>query len=103
MSRSWLCILLVLVSTSLSAQEKQARLDRAGDPLPTGALARLGTLRWRHGSEVTALAYAPDGNVLASSGRDGAIRLWETTSGKQLRELRGHKGEVRSIAFAPDG
>jgi WD40 repeat protein len=31
------------------------------------------------------------------------VRLWETSSGKQMGVLRGHLGQVSSVAFSPDG
>ena len=48
-------------------QEKgeKARTDRSGDPLPGGALTRLGTLRWRAGRGLEALAFASDGKTVA--------------------------------------
>jgi WD40 repeat protein len=40
---------------------------------------------------------------MASSGWDGIIWIWDFRTGKKLRALRGHKGDVRSLAFSPDG
>jgi WD40 repeat protein len=105
------------------AQTKEPT-DRYGDPLPAGALQRLGTVRFRHDS--TALAYSPNGKILASGGRDNLIRLFDAYTGKELRRLIGHQprsykgpadnrnivstligatgtGGVNSIAFSPDG
>lgn len=49
-----------------------------------------------------ALAFAPDGKMLASAARRG-VALWDTGRGRPLALLRGHGGEVEEIAFAPDG
>src|SRR4051812_19491215 len=79
----------------------QARLDRYGDPLPTGALARLGSLRWRHAGVASVVAFSPDGKVLASGGHDCLVRLWDFRTGKELRRFRGHTGRIYSLAFSP--
>jgi hypothetical protein len=56
-----------------------------------------------HVGEVLALAFSPDGRLLASAGSDQTIRLWETGSGRELRVLRGHTGAVFGLAFSGDG
>jgi RNA polymerase sigma factor (sigma-70 family) len=60
--------------------------DFHGDPLPAGAAARLGTLRFNHGSGLRSLFYLPDGKTILSEG-DGAIRLWDADTGKELRHF----------------
>jgi len=52
---------------------------------------------------VLAVAFAPDGRLLASAGADGMVRLWDPATGGQVRELTGHTGGVLAVAFAPDG
>ena len=54
-------------------------IDLAGDPLPEGALSRLGTTRFLHGSNVQSFSFSPDGATLASF--DGALYLWDAKTG----------------------
>ena len=48
-------------------------------------------------------ALSPDGKTLATTGRDGSIRLWDVGTGKVRATLKGHKGSVFALAFSPDG
>ncbi|KAL1712296.1 WD40-repeat-containing domain protein [Schizophyllum commune] len=53
---------------------------------------------------VYAVAFSPDSTRIVSGGDDGAVRIWEAASGKQVGDdLRGHTNEVKSVAFSPDG
>jgi RNA polymerase sigma factor (sigma-70 family) len=72
-----------------SAQEgnKQTHRDHHGDPLPPGALARLGTMRLRHNGGIGSLAFTPDGKGLLTAGGDNFPRLWEVPTGKLIREF----------------
>jgi RNA polymerase sigma factor (sigma-70 family) len=83
--------------------EARPRLDRHGDPLPAGAIARFGTIRLRHAGTVNCVAFAPGGNLLASGGDDEAIRCWDTRTGELVRTFRGLDGGARGLAFTPDG
>jgi WD40 repeat protein len=85
------------------ASLQKARTDLYGDPLPPGAVARIGTTRFRHGSgAVHVVAFSPDGKTLATSSGDG-IRLWDRATGKEVRRTRGERLNVNAIAFRPDG
>src|SRR5262245_43672976 len=53
-----------------------------------------------HGGEVLAVAFAPDGRLLASGSSDQTIRLWDPVTGAERKLLRGHTGAVRTLAFA---
>jgi WD40 repeat protein len=79
-----------------------------GDPLPDGAIARFGTLRFRVGSEQARYSFAlsPDGKFLAVESADG-IRLWDTETGRVAKHLpwRTSQGDLPkfALAFSPDG
>ena len=78
----------------------EGRSDRFGDPLPTGALARIGTVRLRHdGAWVSKVCWLPDGKHLVSYGDDGQVRFWDATTGRRLGALRYPAGVVE---LAPD-
>jgi WD40 repeat protein len=94
------------------------RLDRYGDPLPDGALLRLGTLRWRaFGTDrspnagvretIIGLHFLPDGKTLAAELRDAVCLLGP--DGRLTRRLPLGKGFLRHrdtsqlLAFSPDG
>jgi RNA polymerase sigma factor (sigma-70 family) len=79
------------------------RTDRLGDPLPAGALMRLGTARFRQGYIVGRLVFAPDGKRLGSLGWDGTFRVWEAATGQELHRLDLHGIDGTALAFPPDG
>lgn len=60
----------------------------------------IGTERQR----VHALAVSPDGRLLATSGVDGVIRVWDyRLQNGELARLECSDGEVSALAFSPDG
>jgi RNA polymerase sigma factor (sigma-70 family) len=83
--------------------ERSLRSDRYGDPLPPGALVRLGTVRFRPGSQVCAVAFSPDGRSLLSSGEDHKLCIWDIPTGKMLRQLAVPEGMLTCAFYSPDG
>lgn len=54
-------------------------------------------------SYVYALAFSPDGSLLASAGYGAPICLWDTHSGDRLATLRSRRSPVHAIGFGEDG
>jgi WD40 repeat protein/uncharacterized caspase-like protein len=55
------------------------------------------------GSADNSVDYTPDGRIFATGSADNTIKLWDVTSGRELRTLAGHTNGVISIAFSSDG
>ena len=57
-----------------------------------------------HGMGVISVVWQPAGNkVIASSGQDGAVALWDSTTNTELKRFRPGMAWTEHIAFAPDG
>jgi WD40 repeat protein len=98
---------LVVGQGQLPSVMSQERLSVAAasvasvEPLPKGAMHRLGTMRFRHGSRVLCLCYAPNGRLLAAGGGDDPVRLWDADTGLEVR--RFNDTWVTGLAFSPRG
>lgn len=93
------CLWLSLGGLALFLSPTQGQ---SADAIPRTPLARLGSLQFRHGAEVTALTYSADGKRLASGGTDHLVHLWDVPSGQRVATLRGHTDAVTGVAFFPD-
>ncbi len=54
----------------------------------------------RHRGPVLAVAFSPDGEIIATGGDDKTIRLWKTETGEELSYRQVHAGPVTSVQFA---
>jgi RNA polymerase sigma factor (sigma-70 family) len=102
---AWQASTVDQIATSLE-QTKNApgEVDVFGDPLPKGAVARLGTVRLRHSGPIQAVTFSPDGRFLASTHSHGEARIWETATGKKVGALVNPLGSIiKCIAYSPDG
>lgn len=96
------------VQTPKSETASLTRKDYYGDPLPPGALARMGSVQLRH--EKAYLAFSADGKTLISAGRDATVRFWDMATGRQLRQTRLHlpkpsprRRDSTIAGLSPDG
>ncbi len=79
-------------------------VDLYGDPLPEGAIARMGSARFRH-SGLSSYLVLPDGNTVVTAGGDRLLRYWDLATGKPRRDvlLQGRGGGGSHVTLTPDG
>lgn len=58
---------------------------------------------FRHGDNIPSVAFSPNGQYILTGSLDKTAKLWDASSGKELRVFKGHNGQVMSVAFSPDG
>ncbi len=56
----------------------------------------------KHTDWITALAYSPDGILLASADRNGGVQVWEAETAAAFHTLGGHPSTVGALAWRPD-
>jgi len=56
-----------------------------------------------HTDLVWSVAISPDGRYALSGSRDKTLKLWNVSSGAEIRTFQGHTASVRSVAFSHDG
>lgn len=92
-----------LALADAAAAEKTA-VDRSGDPLPDGVVARLGSVRFRgRDGGVHDLRFSADGKTLLTLDSGACLRLWETSTGRRLSDVRLGSLSVRTVAISPNG
>ena len=110
--------LLSFASSAESQGKKKANMpiwsdskDAFGDPLPVGAVSRIGTVRYRMSNRAMFFmpVLSPDGKLLAMSGPEEDIELWEVPAWKKVQTIRSRDLDKKrmpnfqEIAFSADG
>jgi WD40 repeat protein len=56
-----------------------------------------------HPAQIPSAAFSPDGRYVLSGSFDKTVKLWEISTGREIRTFKGHSNLVHSVAFSPDG
>jgi WD40 repeat protein/energy-coupling factor transporter ATP-binding protein EcfA2 len=57
----------------------------------------------RHAGEVRGITFSRNGKMLASGSADNTVKLWNPSTGEEIKTLTGHTDKVNGVSFSPDG
>jgi len=81
-----------------TGQTYQASWQPSTPTTPPDVFVQLG-----HSENVNAVAFSPDGKLALSGSRDKTLKLWEVSSGREIRTFKGHSSSINAVVFSPDG
>jgi WD40 repeat protein len=88
----------------ISEKSQSARSDQYGNPLPEGAISRMGAVRRRQQSAAWSLVFSVDGATVFSVGaQTSKICTWEAATGRLVRETPCPDDGAKCVARSPDG
>jgi WD40 repeat protein len=56
-----------------------------------------------HSGVVSAIAFSPNGRLVATASWDKTVKLWDVATRREIRSLEGHSDSVLVVAFSSDG
>jgi WD40 repeat protein len=76
----------------------------SGDTVEIWSIRTHDSLLQLHDAKVVlCIAFSPDGTMIATGGNDSVIKLWNTTTGKNIGSLKGHANQVHDLCYSTDG
>jgi len=57
----------------------------------------------RYAADVSDVSFSPDGRYIAGGSTNKKVIIWNSATGRVIREMAGHKGFVSTVCFSPDG
>jgi WD40 repeat protein len=99
---AWAFATLAVGETATANPPAVHEADTAADPLPAGAVARLGSCRLQQGASVYSVAFSPDGRQVLSAGTNGVIRFWNVRTGREEGTIAGNARNL-STRFLANG
>ena len=106
--KRWQLFILVLLLADMTSSTKSFSQTRARIAGPMGKQ----TAAWKRPElliplgqllGINAIAYSPDGKILATAGDDASIIFWDVKAGRVLRTIATQAKEISSLAYSPDG
>jgi WD40 repeat protein len=99
------CVFSIVLAVVLAGRTpgQAPSADRYGDPLPAGAIARLGSVRFLHADWVHSLAFLPDNKGLISAAHEPFFHIWDSITERETGRIGDSDSSILCVALSPDG
>src|SRR5262249_21098402 len=87
---------------STNPASSNSTVDAFDDPLPAGAVARMGSTRFRH-TGLADFVWPAGGKTAVTIGSDEVVRWWDPETGHRTKAVALKKTQARQFAISPDG
>jgi WD40 repeat protein len=103
---TWLLALALVFAGNIALADPVPRpkdAEPVEDPLPNGALLRIGSTRFRSASPLQCVTFSPDGKSVVAGAQDGSIIIWDRATGRERSSWRSPALRLDHISYSPDG